>query len=375
MSFSTKIHFTKDLSIRSYISITFENHKRVKEYTGNKIGLNIKPNYAKTIKERNYLLRQLERAFIKAIEEKKYPSVSLETKVLSSKTADALQRALNQKKASGISKYYVRNLQLVHDAFINFLTEEEKQSDITHLKRHRIQEFLTRFHSTGTYYMNKRRDLGVLFSQIGKELSINLPIVRTTDRRRVKSKLHKIYSKEQLKAILDFLKDFHYNLYLCCLFSYGCFLRPHREVRNLCGHHFRNDCTEIYLSGDENKGGQVRVVAIPDYIKEVIYDRVSKLSPSFNLFSLSETPFNDAYFNTAWTRAWTKMYEIGIIEQHQTIYSFRHSAAVDVYQRTKDLHLLQQLLGHSDMIVTLKYLRGLGVHNVSELKNVMPKIF
>jgi hypothetical protein len=42
--------------------------------------------------------------------------------------------------------------------------------------------------------------------------------------------------------------------------------------------------------------------------------------------------------------------------------------------KTKDLHILQQLLGHSDMIVTLKYLRGLAAIKNDDLKAVMPTL-
>jgi integrase len=186
--------------------------------------------------------------------------------------------------------------------------------------------------------------------------------------------LHATYSQTQLKEVLSFLQTVHENLYLCCLISYGCFLRPHIEVRNLKGSHFKADFTEIHLSGNENKSGRVRIVAIPDYVREQIIDRCRELSNEDNLFSLNPEPFNEYYFKTAWTRCVIAMRKLGIIEHNQTMYSFRHTAAVNVYRETKDLHLLQQLLGHSNMIVTLKYLRGLGVHNVSELRQVMPKL-
>jgi site-specific recombinase XerD len=68
------------------------------------------------------------------------------------------------------------------------------------------------------------------------------------------------------------------------------------------------------------------------------------------------------------------MFEKKLIYENQTIYSFRHTAAVKVYRKTKDLHLLQQLLGHSDMIVTLKYLRGLGEVNMDRLREAAPDL-
>jgi len=173
---------------------------------------------------------------------------------------------------------------------------------------------------------------------------------------------------------LDYSKVNHPNLHLCCLLSYACFLRPHQEIRNLYVHHFKKEFTEIHLSGNENKGGKVRVVYIPEYVRKELLKVVSSLKTNDNIFTCLPHSFNDAYFNTAWTRMWIKMEKIGLIKESQTIYSFRHTEAVKVYNKTKDIHILQQLLGHSDMIVTLKYLRGLGETNNEDLRNVLPEL-
>ena len=48
-----------------------------------------------------------------------------------------------------------------------------------------------------------------------------------------------------------------------------------------------------------------------------------------------------------------------VIEDNQTLYSFRHTGAIDVFQRTGSLTKLQQVMGHSNMTVSLGYLRNL----------------
>ena len=50
-----------------------------------------------------------------------------------------------------------------------------------------------------------------------------------------------------------------------------------------------------------------------------------------------------------------------MIEENQTIYSFRHTGAIRVFEKTGSLQKLQQVMGHSDMKVSLTYLRGLEV--------------
>ena len=53
-------------------------------------------------------------------------------------------------------------------------------------------------------------------------------------------------------------------------------------------------------------------------------------------------------------------------EQDQTIYSFRHSGAIEIYKRTGSLSKLQKAMGHSSLTVSLTYLRGLEVSELEE---------
>lgn len=49
-----------------------------------------------------------------------------------------------------------------------------------------------------------------------------------------------------------------------------------------------------------------------------------------------------------------------------TIYSFRHTGAINIYKRTGSLTKLQQAMGHSSLQVSLTYLRGLEVTELTE---------
>lgn len=375
-----RIVTSDDITVRSYVTF-YWNGKRVREYNGNNINSSVKPNLAKTVKERNKLLKQLEFEVLKALESGHYPHDNKHTPVdisvedhLDISTDYLLDWALEVKLNSDVSHYYRKNLKGIHRHFKAFLTKEELSSDITLIKRTRIEEFLQRYKSSGMYYMDRRRDLGVLFSLISREIEKPLQAVRETSTMKKKAKLHKIYEHEKMKLILNYLKDNNPNLHICALLCYGCFLRPHQEIRNLQGKHFKRDCTEIHLSGDENKSGRVRAVHIPEYIREVIYERVSILSDGDNLFTMNPSVFNLAYFNTQWKRVWVKMFDLGLIENNQTLYSFRHTGAVAVYRKVKDVSIVQKLLGHSDMIVTLTYFRSLGEMNHSDLKDMLPTL-
>jgi integrase len=252
---------------------------------------------------------------------------------------------------------------------------ESLHAKASELDQRKVERFLNQFDSSATHYMNKRRALNVFFSELLRTKLIMENPVQLSLRKKQKASLHKIYSQEQLIDILEFLSNSYPNLHLCCLLAYGCFLRPHQESRLLCVKHISEDCTKISLSGSENKSKRIRVVNVPVYVQSELRLLLNQgLDKEDNLMSRSVEPFNVSYLNTQWSRAKSKMITAGIIQKDQTIYSFRHTAAVNVYKKTKDLHILQKLLQHSNMVVTLNYLRGLGEINDERLREFMPEL-
>jgi integrase len=78
---------------------------------------------------------------------------------------------------------------------------------------------------------------------------------------------------------------------------------------------------------------------------------------------------NPDYFKTLWSRYKKKS---TILKGGQTLYSFRHSGAIDIFKRTGSITKLQKAMGHSSINVSLTYLRGLEVPELTEKD--MPKI-
>ena len=146
---------------------------------------------------------------------------------------------------------------------------------------------------------------------------------------------------------------------MCCLLTYGCLLRPHKEIRELKWKDFSENLGYIKLSGERNKSGRNRVVPVPHYIKEML----KKGNLNDNIFSNDEKPFNRDYFKTLWSR-FKKV--SSVIEDNHTLYSFRHSGAIEIFKRTGSLTKLQSAMGHSSLQVSLTYLRGLEVTDLTE---------
>ena len=376
---------TNDIKHRSFISFYY-NGKPQRQYNGNAIGKIINPNRASTLNEKLTLLNRLRFEIHKALEAGNYTksdhnSSAIQTKQVANNPQANLQPAIKHlydavkvKIRSNLSKKYKRNLKTIYRQFKQFMSAEELARPLNTISTFRVEAFLNQFSSTGTYYMNKRRDLGVLFNSAGRAFEQPVATVTRTAKRKAKSTLHKPYDKHQVKPILEYLEVHNFKLYICCLLTYGSWLRPHEEIRLLTLNNFTEDLTEIRLSGNENKGGKVRVVYVPEYTKKVIAPILSKLSRNENIFTCSNEVLNESYFNTAWSRAYRKMFANGLVYEGQTIYSFRHTAAIDTYRKKKDVYLLQKLLDHSSIMVTLKYLRSLGEFNSDELRDAAPQL-
>ena len=88
-----------------------------------------------------------------------------------------------------------------------------------------------------------------------------------------------------------------------------------------------------------------------------------KGEPHHNIFSGSSQPLNQDYFKTLWSRF---KRQSNLLEQGQTLYSFRHSGAIEIFKRTGSITKLQKAMGHSSINVSLTYLRGLEIAELKE---------
>ena len=140
--------------------------------------------------------------------------------------------------------------------------------------------------------------------------------------------------------------------------TYGCLLRPYREIRELKWFDFSDDLSYIHLSGNRNKSGRNRIVSVPSYVREILV----KGKPKDNIFLGRPQPLNQDYFKTLWSR-FKRQYNL--LEQ-DNLYSFRHSGAIEIFKRTSSITKLQKAVGHSSINVSLTYLRDLELPELKE---------
>jgi integrase len=121
--------------------------------------------------------------------------------------------------------------------------------------------------------------------------------------------------------------------------------------------------TAITLSGEANKSKRNRVIGLPPYVSEaMLYFRQNNDLGSSRgyVFENGDKPYNKDFFKLLWR----KFRLSNTLEPGCTLYSFRHSGAIAVYEKTGSIVKLQTALGHSDLRVSLTYLRGIKVRTL-----------
>ena len=324
------------------------NGKRMRFFNGKKFDIELSPNsYPKDqrLNQANILAAQVYAKLLTGAS----PLVKNQQGVLNNQTdLYYIKEALNAKLKEDFSKNYKDGLKL---AFCKI--EEYSKSGEVKIKT--IASALDTY-TNNTYFNTVRRNMNTLCRKAVK-LGMHKNPVAEIKRKKEKATLHKALNNTA--ELLQEIRAFNSNLYMCCLLTYGCLLRPHREVRELSWGDFTEDLSYIRLSGDRNKSGRNRIVPVPYYVKEVL----KKNEDQLNIFSGTPEPFGAYYFKTLWKR-FAKQSKL--LDENQTLYSFRHTGAIDVYQRTGSIEKLKAAMGHSNVIVSLTYLRGLDVTELQE---------
>ena len=326
------------------------NGKRYRLYNGSRAGIDLNPNSfpeSKRIEIGKVLAYKIYEKINSGGTLTAFKSMDIVTGELSD--LEYAKRALNKKLSEDYSDKYKMMLK---QAFKMLVRASNSDGGIAFKS---LESHLDKY-SSNTSYNALRRHLNALLNEaVNQGLKANpLKGLKT---RKTKAKLHKPF--DNLTEVLADIQLFNLNLYLCCLLTYGCLLRPHREIRLLKWGDFSDDLKFINLSGKRNKSGRNRIVPVPLFIRELLTPNDKDL----NIFSGKTTPHNPSYFSKLWSKYKDRSCKL---EENQTLYSFRHSGAIDIFKRTGSITKLQKAMGHSSINVSLTYLRGLEVPEITE---------
>ena len=326
------------------IIIIYYNETRHRYWNGNAINVNIKS------KDNPSLLKA---AFELKLREGWRPEPKKrEVKEVPVTVVKALKQGVEMKIKQGCSERFIKDAKRIVTLWKRYESEQHlKNLTLDKLQPLHIKNFLVRPNWSAKTQRTVKSTLSPLLTEFKPHL------VQSVKLKKPNSTLHKPF--DNINEILQDIKAYNKQLHLCCLMTYGCLLRPHREIRELTWSDFSDDLKYIHLSGSRNKSGRNRIVPVPSYIRELLI----KGERHYNIFSNKPQPLNQDYFKTLWSRF---KRQSNILEQGQTLYSFRHSGAIEIFKRTGSITKLQKAMGHSSINISLTYLRGLEIAELKE---------
>ena len=215
-----KVH--TDQKQQVYISF-YLNDKRYRLFNGKRVGSDTNPNtypIAQRSDIGNVLAAEVYDYLINGGVLKSFRSDNILVGKLTDR--EYLRMALSSKMKGPYSEKYKTMLQYTFDSLLRVMASDS-------LTKQDIREYLDSY-SSGVSQNTIRRHLNVLINQaISLGLSHN-PMMQIKSCKS-KAKLHKPF--KNISLIFDEVMSFNDNLFLCCLLTYGCLLRPHREIREL----------------------------------------------------------------------------------------------------------------------------------------------
>ena len=341
--------------------------RRFRYSTAKPLGKDLNPN-RHPIEKRTEKARVLCAVFTLSIAEGWRPQQGELSRIKTPNSTELARLGLKRKFTQNLSKYYLKDLERTCGLWLRYCESSAIQElPITDLSLLNFRDF---FHWSGvpaSSLPNLKRNLSALLVEEAQAHGVSLPIRQIKVPKSIPT-LHKPI--ENITALLQDIRAFNSNLHLCCLMTFGMLLRPHREIRCLKFSDFNDDYSMVSLGAGRVKSKQNRMVPVPEYIRELLLQRAPKSAcTDGNIFTLSSHAFNDDYFKTLWSRYKS---QTALLREEQTLYSFRHTGAIRVFEKSGSLATLQRVMGHSDMKVSLTYLRGLEVKqlDVEDLPNL-----
>lgn len=176
------------------------------------------------------------------------------------------------------------------------------------------------------------------------------------------SHTHAAYSTAQLKKFADTIGD--KQLLLFIRFVYFTLARP-KELSFLKVGHIQMDFKQVLIAGEEAKTGREQYVGINgEFAKLIEASGVLDYPHDCYVFSALGTPGPKKIGVNYFTKRFrTVLDDLGFkkINPRYTLYSFKHSGAIQLYRETKDISIVQRQCRHTDPSQTWAYLQDLGL--------------
>lgn len=178
------------------------------------------------------------------------------------------------------------------------------------------------------------------------------------------SRTHAAYNDEQLKKISELIAPLDAQLILFIRFLYFTLARP-KEIKHIKVGHILIAHQRILMVGESAKNKKEKYVGIgPAFEKVIRNSGILNYPPEYYVFTSARIPgpvsVGAGYF---YKRYKEHLKNLGFkkLNDRYTLYSFKHSGAIQLFIETKDLELVSKQCRHSNLAQTTTYLQELGL--------------
>jgi integrase len=213
-------------------------------------------------------------------------------------------------------------------------------------------------------YNNYRGYFSIIFNFYisSQELPIKNPITKVEALTVEASELHLPFSNAQLSSIQEtLLQKGDKQLLLFISFIYYTFARPAEEVRLLQVKDIREKT--IFIPSKRAKNNKGEHITIHQDLEALIEEHgLRKYPKDYYVFTADQKPGEvPAGVNYFYKRHKKLLEELGLADESYTLYGYKHTGAINLYNATKDLLTVQRHCRHSTAAQTETYLRKYGV--------------
>lgn len=193
------------------------------------------------------------------------------------------------------------------------------------------------------------------------------------------SSTHIPYTEAQTKKIKEYLATKDPQLLLFCAFIYYTLARP-KELQLLKIRDIKSNKllirAKVTVNGKEkqlSKNHKSQYVVIPAGLRQMINESgILDHNPDWFIFGNKGEPGPQPYSKHYSSKKYNPVLTALKIDGGQTLYSWKHTGAIRLYQATKDMKKVQRQCRHWSITETDNYLRDLGMFEDDEVEFNFP---
>ena len=177
------------------------------------------------------------------------------------------------------------------------------------------------------------------------------------------------FRNNTFKNVLDWLKEKDWFMYQFCRFIYYSCMRPDAELRLLQIKHIDLIGRKIVVPSTNSKSKITQYIPIDEEFFGIIREmNLEKYDREYFVFGLNdgpaEKPVSEKYFRKRFMKVRRYVY----IDEHVTMYSFKHTRCIHLVEDGEKLHNIIKLTRHKTLVELMDYLKDMGVILGDEVK-------